>query len=78
MLKKLPKYTKIPKIVFSLDPTEEEFKEMIARFPFYIVRAMKDIFENGDSISIAAKSNKTSIQLIRYYINKMHKMKKGE
>lgn len=75
ILEKLPKYTRVPKIVRKLDQEEEDFKTMISRYPLPIIRALKTIFEDGTPISAAAKSKGVSTQLIWYYLKKMYFLK---
>lgn len=78
ILKKSHKLTRFPRIVKAIDPDEEEFKALILRYPIKIKKALKTIFEDATPISVAAENNNVSKQLIRYYLQKMHKTKYGK
>lgn len=79
ILNALPKFTKIPNLVQAIDPTQSDYSALTTNYPLKIRKALQKIFYEGMPISKAAKKHKTSVQLVRYYLNKMYQTKnKGE
>lgn len=77
ILNALPKFTKVPDLVKAIDPTQSDYSALTINYPLKIKKALQKIFYEGMPISKAAKKHKTSVQLIRYYLNKMHYTKHG-